>query len=120
MGLSEAQFNVMVERNGQLKFINVFKHPNVAWWVAKWRTSKAFRDSYRQHDPFFCCFCDFWSRAEFELVVQGFLSNDEGHKMDVYEMFLKPNKIAIWQIIESISVNSCREYLREFRAQNKK
>ena len=63
------------------------------------------------------CFGDTRGRVEWEFGFgDPFVKDDgtwEGSKMDVYAVFVKPNAALLKKMVDEISVNSCKEWLRE-------
>jgi len=96
----------------KLVWSNIFDYYWIQWGVATWRTMSPKRKKEIK-DPIFYIFGDTWSRCEWEMLVRGFPTNDEDEKVDVYSLFLKPNSKLLMEMINKVSANSCRVWLRE-------
>lgn len=105
---------------------NLFDFARVQWAVASY-AAKAPEEKEKIEDPLFYCFSSVWSRCEFEFVVcpWGSLDNDDkavevGTKMDVYEMYVKPNAKHLMELVNSVSQHSAKTYLRGWRKAHKR
>lgn len=101
---------------------NLFGFGRVKWSVAKWVLMNEKERKSLWGDPLNFCFGDVWSRCEYEFMVcpwGGLDKNDKvtdvGIKMDTFEMYVKPNADLLMKMVNSVSKNSAREYLREER-----
>lgn len=107
----------------ELTTYNLFDFGRVKWSVAKYVTmSEEEKKALLTRDPLLFCFGDVWSRCEYEFVVcpwGGLDENDKvsdvGIKVDTYEMYVKPNAKLLMDMVNSVTVNSAREYLRKDR-----
>ena len=116
--MDKLEFNVVVWRDGERKVINIFDSYRVCRSVCLYRLGE-FNKWYPDKPErwFFWCFGDMWSRYEWEVGFgEPFLNSDgswDGEKVDVYSLFLEPNKKLLKKMIDRVSLNSCREWLRE-------
>lgn len=106
----------------ELRTYNLFDFGRVKWSVAKWATMNDKEKKELWSDPLMFCFGDVWSRCEYEFMVcpwGGLDENDKvtdvGIKVDTFEMYVKPNEKLLMEMVNSVSVNSARKYLREER-----
>lgn len=118
MRLEDAEFYALVERDGLLKPINVFASSDVRWAIARYKTSKITRERWGDK-AFFYFFNHYWSRSQYELIVQSWPQGRLEEKVDVYSM-LKINEQLIWDIINKITIKSCREFNKQWRLKHAK
>lgn len=117
MKLSDAHFGVMVwdSNEHKLKSHNLFDLARNKHFVAEY---VAHPERHPQGDWALFCFGDVWSRAQYEYQVGG-LFGDYSQKIDVWSMYVEPNRQALYDIIHSISKSSALAYLREERKARK-
>lgn len=110
------------ERNS-VQASNLFDFYRVKRSVAIWKTRPELAED---HDLIPFCFFDVCGRCEFEFIVCPWPYADDdtiansGVKVDVYEMYVKPNADILTDIVNSISVESARKWLKEDRARYKR
>lgn len=108
----------------ELTTINIFGSCKVLWSVAKWALMD--KSERRQHDFLPWCFFDYCGRTEYEFIISpwpytdGDLVEKVGQKVDVYNMYIRPNEAILRHMVEEVSANSAREYLKEDRRRLKK
>ena len=109
------------EQAKTLTAYNLFSFARVQWAVASY-ASKTPEEKKKIKDPLFYCFSSVWSRCEFELVVcpWGGLGDDDkatevGTKVDIYELYVKPNAEYLLSLVNSVSPSSAKAYLREWK-----
>lgn len=111
----------MVELNGELSTKNLFGSMRVLHSIAMYRTNP---NMDLLTDPFEFCFGDTRSRCEYEFQVCQWPCLDDSNptltKVDVYTMYAKPNKDYLMSLVESVSINSCREFLKKYNRGIKK
>lgn len=99
---------------------NLFDVSRVKWSVAKWVTMSD-EDKRRIMDPLAYMFFDVCGRTEYEMIVcpwpynDGETVADAGQKVDVYEMYVKPNRMLLLDMVSRVSKSSANAYLREWR-----
>lgn len=99
---------------------NLFDFGRVKWAVAKYVTMTP-ENKKKIEDPAMFCFGSVWGRTEFEFMVcpwpylEGDKIEDCGAKVDVYEMYVKPNIEHLMELVNSVSVNSAKKCLKENR-----
>lgn len=107
------------ERN-ELKTYNLFDFPCVKFSVARWVTMKE-EDKKRIGNPLSFLFCDVRGRCEYEFVVSPWPYEDNskiedfGRKVDIWTMYVEPNKELLLDLVSRVTPNSARIYLREER-----
>lgn len=109
-----------------LSTYNLFNFGRVKWSVAKYVTMDDKEKNSLLSDPLRFCFGDVWGRTEYEFIVcpWGGLDGNEkvsdvGIKVDAFEMYVEPNATLLMDIVNRISENSARKYLREERARRR-
>ena len=124
MKINEAYFGVGTRdfNTGEMTFWNLFANGRVKWSVAKYITMTNEMKKTLLSDPLHFCFGDVQGRCEYEFVVcpwGGLDENDKvvdvGEKVDVFKMYVEPNADYLMKIVDSISVISAKEYLRDER-----
>lgn len=105
--------------HGLPEVVNLFDYTRVLSSIALWKTRKDLAEQYSTVDDVIrWCFSDVHYRAEWEMVV-GPLFDESCTRVDAYEMYVLPNKELLYNMINEVSVRSCREYLKEERARRK-
>ena len=97
------------------------------WSVAKYitMTDKEKRQLLCK-DPLAFCFGDVWSRSEYEFMISpwpyhsGDKIEDYGHKIDIFEMYVRPNEKILMDIVYRISKTSAIEYISEWQKHREK
>lgn len=113
--LEDAYFGIMrpnFNKGSKLEPENLFGSTRVLWSVALWKTQPSLREG---RDLISWCFNDTRGRCEYEWVVSPWVGRDEdaeGWKVDVYHMYVEPNKEILTDMVNNISVSSCRKWLR--------
>lgn len=69
-------------------------------------------------DQFFYIFNDVWCRSEFEFVLRA-LGGVEEIKIDLFSLYVIPNRNNLLEMVERCSLNSAREYVREYNSKHK-
>lgn len=73
-----------------------------------------FKDNYSDIDSAISfIFCDTMGRCEWEYVVSEWVGKEGRQKVDVYEMYVKPNRRLLYNMIKEVSYNSAVMWLRE-------
>lgn len=100
---------------GKLETFNVFGNISVLHSIAIWKTrDEKFRKNIDNPTMFF--FSAYWSRCQYEFLVSEFVGKEdqEPEKVDVFKMYIKPNETLLLDMINDVSVNSCRKWLTEY------
>ena len=114
--LEDAYFGIMLpnfNKKGKLGPANLFNSMRVLWSVALWKTKPDVREN---RDLIEWCFCDTRGRCEYDWVVSPWVGGGEdveGQKVDVYHMYVEPSRKILAEIVNNISVSSCRKWLRD-------
>lgn len=98
-----------------LETYNLFEFSRVKTAVAMWVLSDSkFR---MEHDFSKWCFSSVWSRCEHEWLVARWPDNESDtlQKVDIYGMYVEPNKNLLKYMVEMVSKSSAKRYLRERR-----
>ena len=116
--LEDAYFGIMrpnFNHKGKLEPENLFGSMRVLHSVALWKTDPTI---IKKHNLISWCFGDTRWRCEYEWLVFPWANasdDSEGWKVDVYSMYVEPNKQILEKIVDSISVSSCRKWLRDHK-----
>lgn len=93
--------------------VNLFDIAHIRYYAAKWRVAMVKGEDI-QGDPAIYVFGDVWSRAEYEFLMRP-LGSDEDTKIDLYQLYVVPQREHLFSMIEDCSVTSARTYIREYR-----
>lgn len=100
----------MDDNTGEMKSYNVFDIYRVKRAVADWVMMKDERKAEIE-DPIRYCFGDVWSRCEYEWIVTPWPPRDnQGEKVDVYDMYIEPNRALLMDMLDNVSLKSAREW----------
>lgn len=80
---------------------------SVAIWVLMPEKEK------KEYDALSWCFGDVKGRAEYEFMMSPWVGGGEEQKVDIYKMYVEPNRELLLDLISRVTPNSAREYLRE-------
>lgn len=126
--LEKAYFGVVrfEPNSGEFETFNLFDSIRVQTSVAAWRVmdeSPSGRKNKKwlldnNHDPLMYCFSDVRGRVEYEMWCQGAF-DETTHKTDVYQMFVEPNRELLMNMVENMSISSCRRVLRKYKRPRK-
>lgn len=99
---------------------NLFGSLRVLGSVALWRTMTPGRRA-EISNPLMFLFGDTWSRVQWEMNIGPAFCDDldKYHKTDVYTMYVMPNEKYLLEYVDTITLNSCREYLKKERARRR-
>lgn len=116
MKITDLDFGYMQfdPNTGELTRHNIFSNVSVMRSVAQWVTMSSSRRKAGL-DPISFCFIDYWSRCQYEFVIKPWVGEGEEQKVDIWTMYVVPNKDILFDMIDKVSVNSAREWLREER-----
>lgn len=111
--IGDLEFNVTLPTpEGGLQTYNIFDHLGVRRAIAIYKTRK---EPYITMDPALWFFGDFWGRCEYEMIVADFPDDSHPRKTDIYQMFIVPNSKLLIDMIDKVTVKSCREWLKEHK-----
>ena len=116
MKLSDAYFGIRRYdfNTGELEIRNLFGSYRVLDSIAIYKTRKEVRETHKDLDSIISfCFGDVRGHVEYEYEIKQIFTDKETEKIDTYRLYVEPNKELLYKIVKSISVTSCREYLRE-------
>lgn len=90
---------------------NLFDSSRVLHSVAMWVLMPD--EEKEKHDALFWCFGDTMSRSEYEFVMSPWGGGGEPQKVDIYQMYVEPNKELLLDLVSRVTKDSAKEYLRE-------
>lgn len=108
----------------EIESFNLFDVPRVKLSVAHYVVRKERGEDVE--NPLFACFNDVWSRVQFEYIIVPFPFREDydidkvGKKVDIYTMYVEPNKDLLMDMVNSVSLNSARKVIAEERKRWKK
>ena len=126
MELDSLYFGVKVRDSNhgdELKTYNLFDIGGVKYSVARYVTMGEKerkmiigegKNEFVGNKDLFFCFCDVWSRYEYEYDITR-PGGSDGYKTDVYNMYVIPNADLLMKMVKSVSQKSAKEYLREWK-----
>lgn len=97
---------------GRLTRHNLFGDYRVMRNVARWVTLGEHRDTLSS-DLLHFCFFETCGRAEYEFVIKPWTGKGEEQKVDIWTMYVMPNRMLLEDMVNSVSVNSARAWLKE-------
>lgn len=105
---------------GKIKDYNLFSSLRVLSSIAIWRTMPEEQREERVSDPVAFCFGDTWGRIEWEFSIDkdgnmGSPFQEDGMKTDVFSHYVLPNEGKLMKMVNSVSENSCRLFLKKER-----
>ena len=65
-----------------------------------------------EFDPLGFCFGDLRGHVEYEMQVGG-VFQDKTSKLSLWDMYVVPNADLLMSMVNSVSVESCKEWLKE-------
>ena len=92
---------------------NLFSSSRVLRSVAMWVLMP--EDEKKQHDALSWCFMDVRGRSEYEFVMSPWGGGGEPQKVDIYQMYVEPNKELLLDLVSRVTPNSAKVYIREER-----
>ena len=103
----------MDDNTGKMKSYNVFDNYRLKRAVADWVLMNDERKAEIE-DPIRYCFSDVWSRCEYEWTVTPLIPKEnQGEKVDVYSMYIEPNRALLMDMLDRVSLKSAREWRTE-------
>lgn len=101
----------------EIKTYNLFSGTRVLRSVAMWVLMP--EKEKKERNALSWCFADVRGRAEYEFVMSPWVGGGEPQKVDIWTMYVEPNKDILLDLISRVSVSSARAYLREERKRRK-
>ena len=102
--------------NKCLRDANLFDCSRVRQMVANYiidKSNKRLTD-WQKNEPMMYMFGDLWSRCEWELVVNGLTEDDnEAAKIDIFNLYVKPNERLLLNMIDEVSVRSAQMWRKK-------
>lgn len=92
---------------------NLFHSSRVLHSVATWVLMSD--EEKKNHDALSWCFSDVRGRSEYEFVMSPWGGGGKPQKVDVWTMYVEPNKELLLDLVSRVTPNSARAYLREER-----
>ena len=74
----------------------------------------------KKHDALSWCFADVRGRAEYEFIMSPWVGGGEEQKVDIYQMYVEPNRELLLDLISRVTPNSAQTYLREERKRRRR
>lgn len=108
-----------------LETYNLFGSSRVRRSVALYVTMDPEKKKELVRDPLSWCFSDVRSRCEYEFVVNPWPYGnddtlDQGVKVDIWTMYVEPNRELLLDLISRVTKTSAQKYLREERKRYKR
>lgn len=103
----------------RLEQYNLFGSSRVKRSVAMWVLMDD--EERKEHDFLSWCFMDVRGRCEYEYIVCSWPYPDDakvedvGEKFDMYELYVKPNKELLFDLVSRVTKSSAKKYLAEER-----
>ena len=92
---------------------NLFDSSRVLRSVAMWVLMP--EEEKKKHDALSWCFCDTRGGCEYEFMMSPWVGGGEPQKVDIWTMYVEPNKELLLDLVSRVTPNSARTYLREER-----
>ena len=92
---------------------NLFNNVGVLWSVAMWVLMS--EEEKKKHDALSWCFGDVRGRSEYQFMVSPWVGTGEPQKVDIYQMYVEPNKELLLDLVSRVTKNSAKEYILEER-----
>lgn len=113
MDINNIYFGVCYWDSNKDEFVpfNIFDAGRTRYWLAKYRVHPI---QFRRLSIFSFVFNDFCGRCQWEWIVSNWPKNDKEQKLDVWTAYLIPNKEYLTKLMNSVSVASCKRYLKKY------
>lgn len=93
----------------RLETVNLFSLPKVQRDVAFYVIDKDAR-----FDPLLRCFHSVWGRCQFEMMVDGFPESGHRQKVDLYDLYVRPNRDHLLDLVSQVSEYQAKKWIREY------
>ena len=107
----EMSYNTREERG--IVTHNLFSSYRVLRSVARWVLMSD--EEKEKHNALSYCFADVRGRAEYEFVISPWVGEGDVQKVDIWTMYVEPNKELLLDLISRVIPASAKAYLREER-----
>lgn len=107
----EMSYNTREERG--IVTHNLFSSHRVLRSVARWVLMSD--EEKKKHNALSYCFADVRGRAEYEFVISPWVGEGDVQKVDIWTMYVEPNKELLLDLISRVTPASAKAYLREER-----
>lgn len=95
---------------------NLFGSVRVLRSIALLRTDKYLSERYTDIDSVIgFCFGDTMHRVEWEMGIQPVFHDDRVEKVDVFYMYVEPNKQLLYDMVMNFSIASCERVLEKYK-----
>lgn len=97
--------------------VDLFDLGHIRYYAAKYRMAlhkETIDFELGGSDPLAYIFGDVWSRSEFEFVIRT-LGGRAERKTDLFDLYVRPNRIRLLGMVEGCTMNSAKQYLRDYR-----
>lgn len=101
------------EKERKISTHNLFDSSRVLYSVAIWVTMS--EEEKKKYDALSWCFSDVRGRSEYEFVMSPWAGGGEPQKVDIYQMYVEPNRELLLDLVSRVSKASAQAYLREWR-----
>lgn len=102
-------------RERKIVTYNLFGSSRVLRSIALWVLMP--EKERNDHDALSWCFSDVRCRSEYEFVMSPWAGGGEPEKVDIWTMYVEPNRELLLGLISRVTPNSARQYLRDERKQ---
>lgn len=116
--LEKAYFGIVLHdfNSGEFEPTNLLNSIRVLRSIALLRTKKHFKDKYKTVDEVISfCFGDTRGRCEYEFIVGPWIGKGDEQKVDIYHMYVLPNKKLLYDMVMNFSIASCRRVLKKYK-----
>lgn len=98
-----------------IKTYNLFDSSRVLRSVAMYVLMTPEQRKERVKDPLSWCFNDVWGRYEYEFMMSPLGGGGEPQKVDIYQMYVEPNRELLLDLVSRVTKSSAKKYLSEER-----
>lgn len=106
------------EKERGIETRNLFGSTRVLRSVAMWVVMP--EEEKKKRDALSWCFADVRGRAEYEFVMSPWCGVGEPQKIDIWTMYVEPNRELLLDLISKVTISSAKAYLREERKRTKR
>lgn len=108
--IGDLEFNVTIPTDrGEFRTFNIFKHPEAQRAICIYKLCP----ERIRHNLCLFIFGDFWSRVEYEMLISPLFGDERWLKVDVYSLYIEPNFPLLKEMIDKVSVSSCKEWKKQ-------
>lgn len=95
----------------ELESHNLFQGSRTLQSVAMWVLMP--EEEKKKHDALSWCFIDVRGRAQYEFMVSPWVGEGKPQRVDIWTMYVEPNKELLLDLVFRVSPDSARAYLKE-------